>query len=209
MDEGTARWTALAALGLVLIAYADAPFRTFRQSYVTHRWAERMVLFSIELNLFLLWTLAKVLVGRDARIAPVGAGISTAWIGAALAWVGALFAIWSKVALGRWFTASFGIKRDHELVTSGPYRIVRHPIYTGLLAMLIGLGITFDSWLSVGFAVLFAIPLALHAAIEEQMLASHFGDAWRAYALTTPRIVPLWKPRPRTEAPTAPPSPRP
>ena len=206
MDEQTARWTALAALGAVLIAYLDAPFKTFGQRYVAHRWAERMVLFSIELNLILLWTLAKVLVGRDARIAPVGAEVAVAWEGAALAWIGALFAIWSKWTLGRWFSASFGVKHDHELVTHGPYRIVRHPIYTGLLLMGIGLGIAFDSWLTVGFAALFAIPFALHAAIEEQMLASHFGDAWRAYALRTPRIVPFWKRRPKI-GPTATPTP--
>jgi len=195
MDEGTARWTALAALGVVLIAYADAPFRTFGQRYVAHRWAERMVLFSIELNLLLLWTLAKVLVGRDAAIAPVGAELAVAWAGAALACLGAVFAVWSKLALGRWFSASFGIKRDHELVTTGPYAIVRHPIYTGLLALGIGLGVAWDSWRTVGFAALFAIPFALHAAIEEQMLAAHFGDAWRAYVLRTPRIVPFWKRR--------------
>jgi len=159
MDEGTARWTALAALGVVLIAYADAPFGTFGQRYVAHRWAERMVLFSIELNLLLLWTLAKVLVGRDAAIAPVGAELAVAWAGAALAWLGAVFAVWSKLALGRWFSVAW------------------------------------DSWLTVGFAALLAILFALHAAIEEQILAAHFGDAWRAYVLRTPRIVPFWKRR--------------
>ena len=200
MNEVTARWTALVAAALVLLAFADAPWKTFRQSYVAHRWAERMVLFSIELNLVLLWILAKVLVGRDAAIAPVGAEVAVAWEGAVVAWAGALFAIWAKGKLGRWFTASFGIKTDHELVTSGPYRVVRHPIYTGLLLLGIGLGVAFDSWLTVGFSLLFAIPFALHAAIEEQMLAAHFGDAWRAYALRTPRIVPFWKP-------TAPPAP--
>ena len=84
-------------------------------------------------------------------------------------------------------------------MTRGPYRIVRHPIYTGLLVLGIGLGVAHDSWLTVGFAALFAIPFALHAAIEEQMLASHFGDTWRVYALQTPRMVPLWKPRAGTE----------
>jgi protein-S-isoprenylcysteine O-methyltransferase Ste14 len=198
MDEGGGRWAALAALGVVLLAFADAPWKTFRQRYVAHRWAERMVLFSIELNLVLLWTLTKVLVGRDAAIAPVGAEIAVAWEGAILAWIGAAFAIWAKFTLGRWFSASFGIKPDHALVTSGPYRIVRHPIYTGLVVMGVGLGVAYDSWLTVGFALLFVIPFALHAAIEEQMLAKHFGEAWSAYAFRTPRIVPGWKPRPRS-----------
>ena len=195
MDDGTARWTALAALFALLVAFADAPWKTFRQRFVAHRWAERMVLFSIELNLILLWIIAKILVGRDAAIAPVGSEVAVAWEGAILAWLGALFAIWAKVMLGRWFSASFGIKEGHALVTRGPYGIVRHPIYTGMLALGVGLGVAFDSWLTVTFAALFTIPFALHAAIEEQMLAKHFGGEWTDYAARVSRIVPGWRPR--------------
>jgi protein-S-isoprenylcysteine O-methyltransferase Ste14 len=195
VDETTARWTALAALVPLLIAFADAPWKTFRQRFVAHRWAERMVLFSIELNLVLIWLLAKVIVNRDARIAPVGAEVAAAWEGAILAWAGALFATWGKWELGHAFSASFAIKEGHELVTRGPYRIVRHPIYTGLMVMGVGLGVAFDSWLTVGFAILFVLPLALHAAVEEQMLAAHFGEAWRDYRARVPRFVPFWRPR--------------
>ena len=195
MNEGTARWTALAALAVALLAFADAPWRTFRQRFVAHRWAERMVLFSIELNLFLLWVLAKVLVGRDASLAPGGLEAAFAWAGTVLAWAGALFAVWAKLTLGRWFSASFGVKHGHELVTHGPYAVVRHPIYTGTLVMIAGLAVAWDSWLSLGFAVLLVVPLAMHAAIEEQMFTAHFGDAWQAYRARVPSMVPGWKPR--------------
>lgn len=196
MDETIARRTALAALALLLLAFADTPWKTFRQRFVAHRWAERMVLFSIELNLVLLWLLAKVIVNRDARIAPVGAEVAVAWEGAILAWVGALFAAWGKWALGHAFSASFAIKEGHQLVTSGPYRIVRHPIYTGLMVLGVGLGVAFDSWLTVGFAILFVLPLALQAAVEEQMLGKHFGEAWSDYRARVPRFVPFWRPGP-------------
>lgn len=196
MDESIARGTALAALALLLLAFADTPWKTFRQRYIAHRWAERMVLFSIELNLVLLWLLAKVIVNRDARIAPVGAEVAVAWEGAILAWVGALFAVWGKWALGHAFSASFAIKEGHQLVTSGPYRIVRHPIYTGLMVLGVGLGVAFDSWLTVGFAILFVLPLALQAAVEEQMLGKHFGEAWSDYRARVPRFVPFWRPGP-------------
>ena len=195
MNEVSARWTALAALAVALLAFADAPWRTFRQRFVAHRWAERMVLFSIELNLFLLWVLAKVLVGRDASLAPGGLEAAFAWAGTVLAWAGALFAVWAKFTLGRWFSASFGVKHGHELGTHGPYAVVRHPIYTGTLVMVAGLAVAWDSGLSLGFAVLLAVPLAMHAAIEEQMFAAHFGDAWQAYRVRVPSMLPGWKPR--------------
>jgi protein-S-isoprenylcysteine O-methyltransferase Ste14 len=192
MSLATLRTMALAALVPVLLAYLDAPFRTFRQRFVEHRWAERLVLFSIELNLLLLWLLARVLLGRDAPLAPSGAQPGLAVAGGTLAWAGALFAAWAKLTLGRWFSASFGIKPGHELVTRGPYAVVRHPTYLGLIALGAGLGIAYDSALTLGIALAFAVPFVLHALIEEQMLARHFGQAWRDYAARVPRLVPGW-----------------
>ena len=188
----------LAALGAVLplfVAYADAPWRTFGQRYVAHRWPECLVLFSIELNLLLLWALAKLLVGRDAAVAPESLSTEFAVAGALLAWAAAAFAVWAKLTLGRWFSASFAVKQDHELVTRGPYAIVRHPMYTALVALGLGLAIAWDSWVTVGFALLYAVPFSMHTAIEEQMLAAHFGVAWREYCARVPRIVPGWKVR--------------
>ena len=190
MSLATLRNLALAACLPVLIAYLDAPFRTFRQRFVAHRWAERLVLFSIELNLFLLWLLARVFLGRDAALAPSGLETPFAAAGAALAWAGALFAAWAKLALGHWFSATFGIKPGHELVTRGPYAVVRHPMYLGLITLGAGLGIAYDSALTLGIALAFVVPFALHALIEEQMFAQHFGAAWEAYAKRVPRLFP-------------------
>jgi protein-S-isoprenylcysteine O-methyltransferase Ste14 len=189
----TLRLAALGALIPVLVAYADAPWRTFGQHHVAHRWAERMVLFSIELNMFLLWALAKLLVGRDAAVAPDSLRGMFAGAGALLAWAGAAFAVWAKITLGRWFSASFAVKSGHELVTRGPYAIVRHPIYTSYIAIGVGLAIAWDSWVTVGFALLYAAPFWMHTAIEEQMLEAHFGDEWRAYKARVPRLVPGWR----------------
>jgi protein-S-isoprenylcysteine O-methyltransferase Ste14 len=189
----TLRLAALGALIPVLVAYADAPWRTFGQRYVAHRWPERMVLFSIELNLLLLWALAKLLVDRDAAVAPDSLRAAFAGAGALLAWVGAAFAVWAKLTLGRWFSASFAVKSGHELVTRGPYAIVRHPIYMSLVTIGLGLAIAWDSWVTVGFALLYAAPFWMHTAIEEQLLEAHFGDAWRAYKARVPRMVPGWR----------------
>jgi protein-S-isoprenylcysteine O-methyltransferase Ste14 len=195
MDLATARGTALAALLPVLVAYADTPFRTFGQRFVVHRWAERLVLLSIELNLLVLWALARLWLGRDAPLAPAGAERALAWSGALLAWAGAAFAVWARLALGRWFSASFGVKPGHVLVTHGPYAVVRHPLYTGLVVLGVGLGLAWDSVLTLGMALVFTVPFALHAAVEEQIFAAHFGEAWRAYRSRVPMLVPGLRPR--------------
>ena len=192
MSLMTLRLAALGALIPVFVAYADAPFATFGQRFVAHRWAERMVLFSIELNLLLLWMLAKLTVSRDAGVAPESLRLACACAGLLLAWAAAALAVWAKLALGRSFTASFAVRPDHALVTHGPYAIVRHPMYTAFVALLLGLAIAWDSWVSVGFALLYAAASWLHTAIEEPMLESHFGDAWREYRARVPRMVRGW-----------------
>jgi len=195
MDLVSPRGIALAALLPVLVAYADAPLRTFGQRFLVHRWAERLVLLSIELNLLLLWALARLWLGRDAALAPQGAERALAWAGAVLAWAGAAFAVWARVALGRWFSASFGVKPGHVLVTHGPYGVVRHPLYTGLVVLGAGIGLAWDSAITFGVALLYTVPFALHALIEEQLFAAHFGEAWQAYRARVPMLVPGLRPR--------------
>ena len=119
--------------------------------------------------------------GRGSRC-DGGAGCSAA----------AAFAVWAKLSLGRWFSASFGVKPNHELVTHGPYAIVRHPMYAAFIALGVGLGIAWDSWVTLGFALLYAVPFWMHTVIEEEMFEKHFGDAWRAYRASVPRLVPRW-----------------
>ena len=189
------RNAALWALAPVLLAYADTPFRTFGQRFRTVRWAERLVLFSVELNLLLLWTLTKVFLQRDAALAPAGWETSMAMTGVALAWLGSAFAVWARVALGRVFSGTFALRPDHPLVTSGPYAIVRHPMYLGLVVLLVGLSLAWDSAVSLGFSALLLVPFVMHTVVEEQMFKAHFGDAWVVYASRVPRLLPGWKPR--------------
>ena len=80
-------------------------------------------------------------------------------------------------------------------MTDGPYAIVRHPMYTGGLAMIVGCAL---AWRSVGtlvLAVALALPFWLHTAIEEPMFAEHFGEAYREYRKRVPRLVPGWRGR--------------
>lgn len=195
MIETWAHRACLAAVLAVVLVVIDAPLRTFRQKYTTSRWPERLVLLSIEVNFVLVWVMVVLLLGRDARLAPAAWSAPCAAAGALVACAGSALAVAARLRLGRWFTGTFGIKPGHELVTDGPYAIVRHPMYTGALTMIAGCAL---AWCSVGtlvLAVALALPFWLHTAIEEPMFAAHFGDAYREYQKRVPRLVPGWKRR--------------
>lgn len=115
---------------------------------------------------------------------PVAAGLTVMWAGLA-------FRQWSIAALGRFFTMDVQIHEDHRVVDRGPYRWLRHPSYTGGLAIVIGLGLAEGSWLSLAVACL--IPLAaylLRIHVEERALLEELGEEYAAYARRTARLVP-------------------
>lgn len=181
------------ALGALVLSYLDAPFRTFRQRFLTHRWAERLVLLSVEMNLILVWLMQRVLLRRDWPIAPRLAEPIVAWAGAVIVVLGVGLSIWAKLRLGRWFSASFGVKPGHVLVTDGPYGVTRHPIYTGLLAAVAGCALAWNSALTLALAALLVIPLVLHTAVEEALFVEHFGEPYREYRRRVPRLMPGWR----------------
>jgi protein-S-isoprenylcysteine O-methyltransferase len=96
------------------------------------------------------------------------------------------------VHLGRYFTVNVAIAEDHQLITTGLYRYVRHPSYTGTLLIFLGFGLC-----TLNFFSLAAIFLPITAAflwrmhVEEAALKQAFGDRYQTYAATTPRLIPL------------------
>jgi protein-S-isoprenylcysteine O-methyltransferase Ste14 len=104
---------------------------------------------------------------------------------------GAAFTVWARVALGRNWSAEVTFKQDHELIESGPYALVRHPIYTGLIAMALGTAIDYGR--AIGFAVFVGMCGALwwKARQEERIMTSHFPDAYIDYSARVHAIVPF------------------
>jgi protein-S-isoprenylcysteine O-methyltransferase len=104
---------------------------------------------------------------------------------------GVAFRWWAILTLGRFFTVDVAIRDEHHIVWRGPYRVIRHPSYTGTLISFLGLGIAFGNWLSL---VLVVAPITaaflFRIAIEEKTLAAHFGEAWLEYKESTARLVP-------------------
>lgn len=98
---------------------------------------------------------------------------------------------WAILVLGRFFTADVALARDHQLILRGPYRLVRHPSYSGMMLAFAALAATFQNWLSV-VALLGPIGagLAYRIHVEERALVQGLGDAYRRYQTTTKRLIP-------------------
>ena len=117
-------------------------------------------------------------------------GLWSFWIGAAVTVAGLLFAVWARLHLGTNWSRSVTIKQAHELITTGPYSLVRHPIYTGILTGFLGTAIALSE--VRGFIGLFLIFLVLWAKLrmEEEWMRSQFGETYAAYAYQTSALVP-------------------
>lgn len=114
-------------------------------------------------------------------------------IGALLVATGLGFAVWARVHLAGNWSGTVTLKQDHELVRSGPYALVRHPIYTGLLLAAAGSVVAIDRWSALVALALMAVAFLRKIAIEERFMAEAFGPAYAAYSRGTARLVPyLW-----------------
>jgi len=112
--------------------------------------------------------------------------------GLLLMWIGIALRCWSFWTLGRYFTFRVMTSHDQQVISTGPYRYLRHPSYAALLLALIGLGLTFGNWLSVIALVgLPALGLVYRIRVEEAALATALGASYTDYASSRKRLVPL------------------
>jgi protein-S-isoprenylcysteine O-methyltransferase Ste14 len=115
------------------------------------------------------------------------------WGAALITAIGLLFTVWARVELGRNWSGTVTIKRGHELISSGPYALVRHPIYTGLLLAFIGSAAARGDWR--GVLAVFVVWAALWRKLrfEERWMIERFGERYVAYRQRVPAIVPFAK----------------
>jgi protein-S-isoprenylcysteine O-methyltransferase Ste14 len=112
------------------------------------------------------------------------------WIGVALTAVGLLFSVWTRNYLGENWSQAVMIKKDHQLITSGPYSIVRHPIYTGLLLAIIVSAIVIGEWRGIVAVLLVFGVLLYKLRVEEKWMRVKFGDAYELYAKRVAAFIP-------------------
>ena len=112
-------------------------------------------------------------------------------VAVALTAAGLLFAVWARQYLGSNWSGTVTIKEGHELIISGPYARVRHPIYTGLLLAFIGSAMAIGEWRAVLAFALASLALWRKLRLEERLMHQQFGAAYQAYCRRVPALIPF------------------
>lgn len=130
-------------------------------------------------------------VTRSATIRPTAVA---EWIGLVLFWSGISLRLWSFHALGRYFTFTVQTSSDQPVIVDGPYRVIRHPSYAGLLLVIVAVGLLIGNWWSLACLTgTIAGGLVYRIRIEERALNRNLGDGYVSYAATHKRLVPfIW-----------------
>jgi protein-S-isoprenylcysteine O-methyltransferase Ste14 len=112
------------------------------------------------------------------------------WAGALLTAIGIGFAIWARVNLGRNWSSRPTVKEQHELVTTGPYAYVRHPIYSGIMLAALGTALV-TSIFGICMLIFISIFFALRMNKEEKIMLELFPEQYPEYQKQTKRLVPF------------------
>ncbi|MEA2978531.1 MAG: hypothetical protein QOF09_354 [Alphaproteobacteria bacterium] len=117
-------------------------------------------------------------------------GDTVRWIGVALYAAGGVLRLWPVFVLGRRFSGLVAIQPGHRLLTTGVYRVIRHPSYLGMLVLSLGWALAFRSWIGVILAALTIPPVIARIRAEEALLGSQFGAEYENYRARTSRLIP-------------------
>ena len=128
-------------------------------------------------------------VAPSATIRPTAIAV---WIGLVLLWGGISLRLWSFRTLGRYFTFTVQTSGDQPVISEGPYRVIRHPSYAGLLLVIVAVGLFIGNWWALlVLTVAVAGGLVFRIRVEERALLRDLGAGYRSYAATHKRLVPF------------------
>jgi protein-S-isoprenylcysteine O-methyltransferase Ste14 len=148
--------------------------------------------------MFLVVLGAVLLFGKDVQIATldqrfVPREAMVRDTGVALTWLGILFAIWARYHIGQFWSGRVTLKEDHQLIRTGPYARMRHPIYTGLALAMFGTALVVGEWRGLLGALLVLTAHLLKARKEESWLTERFGEAYEDYRRETGFLLPRFR----------------
>jgi protein-S-isoprenylcysteine O-methyltransferase Ste14 len=123
------------------------------------------------------------------RLIP-GLGPAGASLGLAICALGIGLAVWARIHLGRNWGAPMSLREGHELVTTGPYALVRHPIYTGILVGMAGTALALG-WPWLVLLVVFCLYFLYAAKMEERTMVAQFPNTYPAYKSRTKMLIPF------------------
>lgn len=178
----------LMATTALVLPFLDVFWRIGRQSWVERAFSARLGLALAELLAIVVWALFRgqyhILPEPDAAMAVAGS---------ILALTGALLSAWSKHTLGRLFSVHLGVQQEHRLITSGPYAIVRHPMYLGIIDYILGSALVFNDAGLIVLAAAFVVFFLFQLRQEELIFERHFGAEYQRYRERIPALLPrLW-----------------
>ena len=181
---------AIVALWLCCIAaWAAAALATKPSARREPMLSRLLHLGPLALAVLLLWGPEPPVEALRIRFVPPSLAIG--WSGAALVAAGLAFTVWARVHLGTNWSGIVTVKRGHELVTSGPYAIVRHPIYTGLVLAFFGSALALGEARGLlAVAIVFA-SLWRKLRLEERWMGEQFGADYERYRARVRALVPF------------------
>jgi protein-S-isoprenylcysteine O-methyltransferase len=174
------------AVGLVWLVGALGAKRAVRHEQLWSRAA----------HLAIMATACALLFNHRARLGPLGARLLPArdwiaWLGFGLTVAGCAFAVWARFWLGSNWSGTVTVKEKHELVRRGPYAIVRHPIYTGLLVGVLGTAVVVGEVRGLLALVLAFVGWFTKTETEERFLLEEFAGDYVRYRSKVKRLIPF------------------
>jgi protein-S-isoprenylcysteine O-methyltransferase Ste14 len=119
--------------------------------------------------------------------------LASAIVGSILIWMGIGLAIWARYHLAEYWSARITIKEDHQLIRTGPYARLRHPIYSGIILAAIGSALVIDEWRCILGVCLVLTGYCIKARKEETMLTQQFGEAFREHQKHAGFLIPRFR----------------
>lgn len=173
---------------IFIVYWVISAFRTRRTESKEPASSRYRVMVVVWLGYTLIF-LEKARIGfLGERVVPPSSSLAAA--GLALTWIGIGLALWARWHLGANWSGRITIKEGHELIRTGPYARLRHPIYSGLDLATIGTAMAFDRWgCVIGFALVI-VGYWIKARKEESMLSARFGDSFREHCRHTGFLFP-------------------
>jgi len=113
------------------------------------------------------------------------------WLGLLMVVLGLAFAVWARAHLGRNWSGTVTVKEDHELIRTGPYGMVRHPIYAGLLFAILGSTVAFGEWRGLLAFGLLTIAFLFKLRREERFMSESFPNDYARYRVEVPALIPF------------------
>jgi len=180
----------IGVLWLAWLAYWLVAARNVKPTRRQESWANRSLTVALIVPAALLMTVrARWLPWLGARFLPDKSIVYL--LGLLLVMAGLAFAVWARVYLGRNWSGTVTVKENHELIRSGPYAIVRHPIYTGLLLAMLGTAIVLGEWRGLLSFCFLSAAFWFKLRREERFMADSFPDTYPSYRAQVSALIPL------------------